>query len=140
MEIGGSWTSSSHGRAVMKTKSELQSFLERYWNAQCQMVGNTTLERLLSETEKGNTNVETWAIKKSGGTPMDVEIAIKALSAAVTFLQLALRVRDEIAKKRKPNAGELKAELSKLILTSNSPEERVLASEKGQKIIDELTR
>lgn len=124
----------------MNAKSELQSLLQRYWSAQCKLVGHTTLERLLSETEKGNKNVETWAIKKSGGTPMDVEIAIKALSAAVIFLQLALRTRDELAKRKKPNAIELKAELSRLILDSNSPEERILASERGKQIIDELTQ
>ena len=124
----------------MSTKLELRSFLERHWGAQCQLIGNETLERLLTETEKGNAKVEAWAIKKSGGTPMDVEIAIKAVSAAVIFLQLALRARDEIAKRKKSDADELKAELSKLILTANSPEERILASERGQKIIDELTR
>jgi len=61
-------------------------------------------------------------VSVSLGTPMDFEIAIKALSAAVTFLQLAFRVRDELAKRKKPSAAELKAELSKQIPTSNSPE------------------
>jgi len=124
----------------MNANLELRSLLERHWMAQCQLVGKETVARLLTEIESGNTNVETWAIKKAGGTPMDVELAIKALSVAVTFLQLALRARDELAKRKKPDAGELKAQLSKLIVGANSPEEKVLASERGQKIIDELSR
>ena len=124
----------------MSTDEELRTFLERHWNAQCQLVGKETLERLLVEVKSGNPNVDTWAIKKTGGTPMDVEIAIKALTLAVAFLQLAFRVRDEFAKRKKPEAAELTAELAKRIPAANSQEQSVLASEKGQKIIDELSR
>jgi hypothetical protein len=118
----------------------LRSFLERYWGAQCQLVGNETLERLLAEADKGNTKVESWAIKKAGGTPMDVEIALSGLAVGIAFLQLLLQVYDELAKRKKPTAAELKAELSKVISTSNSAEQRVLTSDRGEKIIDELTR
>jgi len=124
----------------MGAKLELRSFLERHWDAQCQLVGKETLERLLTEVEKGNTKVESWAIKKAGGTPMDVAIALSALSTGIAFLQLLFQVYDELAKRKKPNAAELKAEVAKLIPTSNSPEEKLLTSERGEKIIDELTR
>src|ERR1700674_2046833 len=115
----------------MGAKLELRSFLERHWDAQCQLVGKETLERLLTEVEKGNTKVESWAIKKAGGTPMDVAIALSALSTGIAFLQLLFQVYDELAKRKKPNAAELKAEVAKLIPTSNSPEEKLLTSERG---------
>ena len=124
----------------MATKPELRSYLQRYWGAQCQLVGKETLERLFAEAEKGSTKPDTWAIKKSGGTPLDVGIALSALSAGIAFLQLLFQIYDELAKRRIPNAAELKAELSKLITDANSAEGKVLKSEKGEKIIDELTR
>jgi hypothetical protein len=124
----------------MGASLELRSFLERHWRAQCQLVGKETLARLLTETEKGNTKVDSWAIEKTGGTPLDVGIALSGLSAGIAFLQLVFQAYDLLAKRQKPNAAELKAEVSKMITTPNSPEEKVLNSERGEKIIDELTR
>jgi hypothetical protein len=123
----------------MGAQLELRLILERHWRAQCQLVGKETLERLLTETEKGNTKVESWAIKKTGGTPLDVGIALSALSAGIAFLQLLFQAYDLLAKRKKPNAAELKAEVLKMA-TPNSPEEKVLNSERGKEIIDELTR
>jgi hypothetical protein len=123
----------------MSPSSELRSFLERHWRAQCQLVGKETLARLLTEAEKGNTKVESWAINKTGGTPLDVGIALSGLSVGIAFLQLVFQAYDLLAKQKKPNAAELKTEMLKLT-TPNSPEEKVLNSEKGEKIIDELTR
>jgi hypothetical protein len=123
----------------MAASSELRLFLERHWRAQCQLIGRETLERLLTETEKGNTKVESWAIKKAGGTPLDVGIALSGLSAGIAFLQLVFQAYDLLAKRQKPNAAELKAEVLKTA-TPNSPEEKVLNSERGKEIIDELTR
>lgn len=124
----------------MGAKLELRSFLERYWGAQCQLVGKETLGRLLTEAEKGNTNVELWAVKKAGGTPMDVVIALSALGAGIAFLQLLIQVYDELEKRKKPNAAELKAVLLEALSASKSPGEKVVNSERGEKIIDELTR
>jgi len=120
--------------------TQLRSLLEEHWSAQCQLLGARNLERLLSEAEKGKRTAEVWATDVPGGTPMDFKLALDVLATAISFLELAFKARDEWQKlaKKRPKPDELKAELAKLILDANSPEKRILASDRGQRIIDEL--